>query len=267
MSADRNESALERIEPGPPPWPGRYPRSYLELQVEFAAKVASASNLTLSAALLGFTNLYRIFGLGWERSASHPIWQDFVRSISQSSDAALRACETYEARYHCVNLDPDDETWGCFSYWYDESEKSVRLHFSDRDLDGVSPLAQSRLQVRRAELRSMFTAIARRHPEARMVRGASWIYHLRGYRRIFPPLYTVNRTQVTPNYQARSVWGQFLRSGFRLNEGTARILRHRISKWRKGDDLASCFPYSVLGCFAEICVFYDFFDDPPARTE
>jgi hypothetical protein len=68
------------------------------------------------------------------------------------------------------------------------------------------------LLERRAELRALTTDLRQRHPDARQVRGRSWLYNLDAYKRLFPAEYvaSIRRPTSAVNLTGSSTWGQVL---------------------------------------------------------
>jgi hypothetical protein len=89
----------------------------------------------------------------------------------------------------------------------------LRIHFlpEERHRHG-SPLADGCMSERRVELQALVSDVQQRHPEVRKVRGFSWLYNLKAYKRLFPPQYVqslaspAGRVHLTGS----STWGQVL---------------------------------------------------------
>jgi len=75
-------------------------------------------------------------------------------------------------------------TRGCFSYAR-LSGGRIRLHFRNAETDGLSPLGIERRGQRLADLAALFEHVKRTLPEPLQVVGASWLYNLDAYRRLF----------------------------------------------------------------------------------
>ena len=58
-----------------------YGRSFFDLQLQFARKVAALSGLPFADALLRYTNLYVRFGLGRDFDPDHPAWREYVAGL------------------------------------------------------------------------------------------------------------------------------------------------------------------------------------------
>ncbi len=237
---------------GPTSLPARPERAFFDLQFRFATAVAAVTGLSLSDALLGYTSLYLRFGLPRPIAPADPGWQDYVLGLHTADDPLEWTWQF--ARTHL--RPPSGEWFGCFAYHLAEPGV-VHLHFEHRDPSGESPLSAARLPVRAAELRAMFRAIAARHPEARTVRGGSWLYNLPAYASLFPPEY-LRTARPVARFQAADRWGQFLDRHGRVREAMARAFLACVSRQTSLEGLAACFPYPVLAPECGIQVFYAF---------
>lgn len=105
--------------------------------------------------------------------------------------------------------------FGCFACDAPDAEGVVRIHFFNADTDDVGgPLARAKLERRRAELAAMTRHVLTGHPEARVIRGKSWLYNVEAYRRLFPADYAASRTVWTGSLHltGTSSWGQIIDS-------------------------------------------------------
>jgi hypothetical protein len=239
-----------------------YPQAFLDLQLVFAGKMAALSDMPYADAVLRNTALYRILGLDWSFDPRDPVWQRFLAELGPDGAEHDAGYRVYAER-HAQGLIPDHDTsrphWGCFSYEYDPTERSVRMHFADLDTSGVGPLSSVRKDARLTELRALFADIHQRHPEAERVRGGTWLYNREEYRRLFPKEYGDSARVDHPHLIARGLWGQFLRHGNRMNDEIVAQLLARVAALRDPADYASCFPYQSLLTDAAISLFYAFY--------
>jgi hypothetical protein len=238
-------------------------RDYFDLQLRFAEAVAAAAALPLADAVAQCTNFYRRFGLGSLQSALiAPAWQQYT--------APLMTLETHEHRVAWTQaffvqspperLPPGQRPFGCFSCDPPDADGRVRIHFANRDNDGISPLSRTKIATRRQELIAMFTHVKHTCAEAKEVRGGSWLYHLEAYRRLFPPIYGDSRAVLEgiTHFQGTSSWGQLLdhREGVKpavraqFLENLTRLDMHRL--WE-------VFPLPACRAHAPIEAFYDFY--------
>jgi hypothetical protein len=86
----------------------------------------------------------------------------------------------------------------------------IRLHFQNTETDGHSPLGAERQEQRRAELAALFAQVERTEHGPLRVVGASWLYNLDAYRRLFPASYVATARVLGGRFQHMPLWGQFL---------------------------------------------------------
>ena len=106
----------------------------------------------------------------------------------------------------------------------------------------------------------MFSHIREKHPNARLVKGGSWLYNRQEYTRLFPPAYGQSaKAREKPYLKARGLWGQFLRYDGEINEKFASLFLHQVNQLREAEHHAQCFPYQDLFTEAPIELFYAFY--------
>jgi hypothetical protein len=192
-------------------------RSFFDVQLHYADVLSARSDMPLSEAIIFHTNFHRIFAYG-NLSKMDPD-QAFVSLVSKAaatSDTTVRLDLVIKA---FAERPPDPWPSDRFPFGRHfaceapNEEGVVRIHFRNRyNNDSVGPLHRSNIAQRRAELAEMFAFVALRWPEARAVKGASWLYNTEGYRRLFPNEFADSRTPlVGPRpIHGLSTWGQFL---------------------------------------------------------
>lgn len=192
-------------------------RDYLAIQLRFAEEVARRSGKPLSEAVLFYTNIYRRLGLGIAGAAPPPdLWLNFVDGFENLTpdQRIARATEWLSARADgSAVLLPGRIGFGCFACEPPDAEGMVRIHFGNREnLPHAGPLHHTRIAARREELTAMFGFIAREHADARRVDGASWLYNIEAYRRLFPPAFAASRkaSDKARTLHGLSHWGQFI---------------------------------------------------------
>src|SRR5205807_5059613 len=136
-------------------------------------------------------------------------------------------------------------TVGCFSYAPLSGER-IRLHFHDADLDGQSPLAIERASRRRAELTGLFQHVKRTARTSLRVVGASWLYNVEAYRRLFPSSYLSTAHVLRGRFQHMPLWGQFVNRRGEISESAKHRFLERLERQTSLDDLDRCFPFQVL---------------------
>lgn len=231
----------------------------LDLQLKFASRVAMLSGTTLADTVLDYTNFYARFGLGREFDATNPGWQEYLSGLDGSAHALDWTYDFYVAQL--PDRGPPDvvATFGCFSYAR-LNDAQVRLHFQNAECETNSPLAAVRHGQRMAELRALFEHIkqAERGMPPRVV-GASWLYNLPAYRRLFPEAYLATATAVAPRFRNMPLWGQFLDRHGRVKRSMAEPFLQRLAQHHSVDGLSRCFQFRVLALEASASSFYEFF--------
>ncbi|MGH6996900.1 MAG: hypothetical protein ACREEO_01850, partial [Phenylobacterium sp.] len=235
-------------------------RPFFAVQLQFAERLATLGGPPFPEAVLRYTNLHRRFGLGradpdrprseWLRIEAQLVQR---QGLQERLDAIV-SC--YADAKPQADLTP---RFGCFRFDPPGSDGVVRIHFSSRDADDVSPLARDRAERRRAELAEMCAYIGRHHPDAKTVQGGSWLYNLEAYCRLFPPAYVASRrTPTQVRLDGTSTWGQLLTYRGELKTAVRDQLVGRLGEieltapWR-------VFPLQALGVQAPFRVFQDHF--------
>jgi hypothetical protein len=90
------------------------------------------------------------------------------------------------------------------------------------------------------------------------VAGASWLYNIEAYRRLFPPPYLATARVVGDRFQRMPLWGQFLDHRGDLKPAIVREFRERLAHLQTIDGLGRCFPFQVRALEAPVRAFYDF---------
>jgi hypothetical protein len=148
--------------------------------------------------------------------------------------------------------------FGCFSYACLGGDR-IRLHFQNAETDGHSPLARDHRDRRVADLTCIFAHIKHNQPPAVRVVGASWLYNLHAYRRLFPGTYLATAHVVHQRFRYMPLWGQFLDRYGKVRENLAKQLRERLERQTSLEGLDQCFPFQVLALEAPALDFYEFY--------
>ncbi len=237
-----------------------YPQPFFELQLVFARKIAEISYQPFDQALLHFTALYRILGLGGSLDPTHPVWQRYLQKLLHVSEPANFTHQFYLQRYQDIPKFTDEEHWGCFAYEYLLESQTIHIHFSNQDTSIYGPLSRHRRDVRLAELRAMFQQIKQRHPDALLVQGGSWLYNWEAYRRLFPLAFGQSvQPEKMFTLTGRNVWGQFLRRNGGVHQETISLFLERVSQMKRMENYPQCFPYPNVRTEAPLQLFYDFY--------
>lgn len=234
--------------------PMRFDRAFFDLQVHFAGHAARIAGVPLERALFECTNLYVRFGAGREFDIGHPLWAVYVRGLREHEDVAEWTWRYFQQCPVHLAAPPVLASSGCFSLAQEE-DGAVRLHFNPPAAADDSPLGGAALPLRRAELHQLFEHLRELAPETDpLVRGTSWLYNLRAYRRLFPASYLATSQSVT-RLRALSLWGQFLDRHGRVRVAAADAFTQRLARHVDYDTLGDCFALQALAVNARASVF------------
>jgi len=236
----------------------RYGKSFFDLQLQFAQAVGRLSRLPLATAVLEYTNFYIRFGLGHGFDRAHPVWQEYLAGLDDLHDPGEWTYRFYLSRPESVEPPGVVATFGCFSYARSTADR-IRLHFRNAERDGQSPLALERLSARRTDLARLFEHVDAHVPGPLRVRGASWLYNLEAYRRLFPPSYIDTARVMEPRFQHMPLWGQFVDRHGQIRPAMRRPFLERLERQSSLEALERCFPFPVLTVEAPVEAFYDFY--------
>lgn len=231
-------------------------RPYFAVQLLFAERMAVLNGSPLAEAVLKYTNLHRRLGpAGLRFEAGLAGRHGFQERVdwAVSCYAVAEPAPDRALRFGCFRFDPPDP------------DGVVRIHFSNRDADDVSPLARGKAARRRAELAEMCAYIGLHHPSSKIIKGMSWLYGLESYRRLFPPAYVATRrspAQVRLN--GTSTWGQLLDH---RGEVKAEVRDQLVGKLAELEPTAPwrVFPLQALAVQAPLEVFRGHFADLHTR--
>ncbi|WP_293679299.1 hypothetical protein [uncultured Phenylobacterium sp.] len=192
---------------------------YFEAQLRLARRMVELTGAPLAETALNFTNLSRRFGLGsGEAAAASEPWLTYavrLEGLDDLSDQVALTQATWLGRPQEPWPQPGQVSFGCFAHEPPDEAGAVKIHFYNRDTDeSGGPLAAMKAHRRRGELAAMVAHIRETYPEARAIRGASWLYNLEAYRRLFPPGYVATREAFRgrPHLTGTSHWGQLIDS-------------------------------------------------------
>ena len=235
-----------------------YGKAFFDLQLQFAHKVAILSDRPLADVLLEYTNLYIRFGLGRDFDPAHPTWREFLGGLKATKDIREWTYEFYLKRPTGSGEPAVTASVGCFAYAPLSGER-IRLHFRNAEPNGHSPLGAERVSHRLAELAALFELVKGTQRVALSVVGASWLYNLAAYRRLFPPSYVATARVLGSRFRHMPLWGQFLDRHGAVRDKTAREFLNRLERQSSLDGLEQCFPFQALAVEAPVQDFYDFY--------
>ena len=222
-----------------------YSVEFFDLQLRFAARVAEIAGVSLGEAVGTHTNIYVRLCMGPQLDATNPDWMDFVASLSQARNAAEWTHRVHRQRLHLPVGSVHAARVGCFSYAA-TGQGQVRLHFQVGDPLSESPLASANLALRQRELATLLSMLKASSNSECSIVGASWLYNLPAYRRIFPQPYLAGLHDMAHPYQRLPLWGQFLNRDLSLRSAAAARFLAGVAKASHLNELAACFPLSVL---------------------
>jgi hypothetical protein len=183
-----------------------------------ARRMAELRSEPLSHATLRYTNFHRRFGLRTPPEVPTEPWISFAKSLDRLSDLKDQVAltqQTFRIMPDEILPPPPKQAYGCFAHDPPDEAGEVQIHFNNADTDDLGgPLVRGKQGRRRADLKAMVEAILAKHPEARAIRGRSWLYNLDAYRRLFPSDYAASASLETGvvNLHGNSSWGQMIDS-------------------------------------------------------
>ena len=224
--------------------PEIYSVEFFDLQLRFAAKVADLSGLPLTETVGSHTNIYVRLAMGPRLDCANPAWLEYISTLAVARDPAAW---TYEVHLRRAQLPAGPEmaaSVGCFSY-APFGPGRVRLHFRSGHQLSESPLSLANEHLRRRELATLLTQVVSSSPNIHVV-GASWLYNLRAYRRLFPEPYLGRLKPLEHPYQRMPLWGQFLHRDRTVRKEAAQGFHSQLARAVNLAALSSCFPLPVL---------------------
>jgi hypothetical protein len=233
-------------------------KDFFDLQFSFAEAVRDLSGKSLEAVLLEYTNLYVRFGFGRDFKPDHEGWQRYIAGLGSAANGRKWTYRFYLTEPEAKTGPRVVATFGCFSYARTD-ETFVRLHFRNTDPEEYSPLGRARAERRRAELSALFAHLKRNVSRDIPIVGASWLYNLRAYRRLFPPDYVSSARPVHGAFRSMPLWGQFLNRRGEIRKPMAESFLDALARTSKLGDLEGCFPFQALTATAPASEFYDFY--------
>jgi len=235
-----------------------YAKEFFNLQLEFAEAVSVLSGLPLARTVLEYTNFYIRFGLGRDFDPTRPRWQEYVAGLPDTNDRQEWTYRFYMTRSHTLAPPGVVATFGRFSYARLSSDR-IRLHFQHVDRDERSPLGKECRERRLAELAALFADVKHTARDPVRVVGASWLYNVAAYRRLFPESYLATAHVIQHRFRHMPLWGQFVNRYGEVRENMARQFRERLGRQSNLQGLDYCFPFQVLSLEAPVLDFYHFY--------
>lgn len=235
-----------------------YARAFFNLQLQFAHRVTVLSGLPLARALLEYTNLYIRFGSGRDFDPAHPTRREYLAGLQDANDRCEWTYRFYLTRPEVMAAPDVVATFGCFSYARSSGDR-IRLHFQNAETGGHSPLGIERRGRRLEDLAALFEHVKGTLRRPLQVVGASWLYNLEAYRRLFPVSYLATAHVIGPRFRHMPLWGQFLDRHGEVKESMTRQFLERLERQSSLGCLGQCFPFQVLSVEAPVLEFYNFY--------
>ncbi|MGZ0149092.1 hypothetical protein ACXJJ3_18625 [Kribbella sp. WER1] len=198
----------------------------------------------------------------------HTAWHDWTSMSALVNSDGWRAID--DAVHHGAAAEAAHRSWlalraglgtpqhGCFWYEVEDEGRRIRLHFANRE--GPGALGSDRRAFRRAELASALDDARSVAPQADRLRGGSWLYHLPGYRALFPPTFLAGAVEADSRREVGelALWGQFVRGDGELYQPRTDRFVRACEQARQVDDLVAAFPLKkldVVGSLDEVAAW------------
>jgi hypothetical protein len=141
-------------------------RDYFALQLHFAEVVAAWAALPFADAVAQYTNFYRRFGFGFWHAPIALAWQQYTAHVltRETHDQRVAWTQAFYAQLPPARLPPGRQQFSCFGCDPPDADGRVRMHFTNHDTDGTSPLSRAKMEARRQELHAMFTYVQHQQP-------------------------------------------------------------------------------------------------------
>jgi len=231
-----------------------YSVEFFDLQLRFAQRVAELSGRPFKETVGCYTNLYVRLAMGQRFDASNADWQQYVEGLMDARDQAAWTHAVHLQRLHLRSGPVPIRTEGCFSYELVDADR-VRLHF--HAVGTKAPLSAESCGERLKELAKLFVHLEASSNDGMRVTGASWLYNLDCYRRLFPGRYLASLRIVEHPYQRMPLWGQLLMRDRTVRSGTGPRFLAETARAESLLELARCFPLGVLATTVPATWFYD----------
>jgi len=231
-----------------------YSAEFFDLQLRFARRAAALTGMRAAEAVGLYTNLYVRLSMGPRLDPGNAEWQQFLAGLAGAADPSAYAHAVHLRRLHLPAGPRPAAEAGCFSYEWTGADRA-RLHF--RALEGESALAADRHERRLGELRALFAHLKAAAGGEPQIVGASWLYNLPAYRRLFPPAYLAGLRPIAHPYQRLPLWGQLLARDRTVRPGAASRFAAALAQAADLAALARCFALPVLATMAPARCFHD----------
>lgn len=208
-------------------------RAFFDLQAFWVEHVIELAHVDRLTAWHDWTSMSALVNSDGWHAIDEAVRNGDPPEVAHRSWLALRA--TLGASQH-----------GCFWYDVEDEGRQIRLHFANRE--GPGALGYARRATRRAELASALNDACRVAPHAERLRGGSWLYHLPGYRALFPPSFLTQAVDADSRREVGqlALWGQFVRGDGELYQPRTDQFVHACKEATDVGDLIAAFPLKKL---------------------
>lgn len=200
--------------------------------------------MPFAEAVGSYTNIYVRLGMGPRLDGANPEWIEYTSKLVAARDPVAWTYEVHLRRAHLPAGPEMAASVGCFSYAR-LGPDHIRLHFHPGHQLSDSPLSLANEHLRRWELTKLLTEVVSSSPSTQVV-GASWLYNLVPYRRLFSTRYLNCLKPIEHPYQRMPLWGQFLNRDRSIRKEPAYDFQSRLARAVNLAELGSCFPLRVL---------------------
>ncbi len=233
------------------------PKELFVIQIIFAKKISDLINISFEEALLKYTSFYKRIGiLDWDYNEDNPKWIEFLNRIHSGVDPAEIAYSMYLDDFQKSN--EYSKPRSCFSYNYDESEKTVSIHFRNNFANHESPLSDSNKNTRVEELTSMFKEIKSKYPEAQSVECGTWLLAYDSFKSFFPLEFTQHLEELKVGNRGMAIWGQFITSSGQINYERMEQFLTAAENSKNMHELLDAFPIKFYKALTDIKFFYEY---------
>ena len=232
-----------------------YDVDFFDAQLRFAKTVAELSGRSLAETVGSHTNIYVRLAMGPRLDVSNVEWRNYLAGLMAALDPAAWTLAVHLRRRHLHAGPTPAMTEGCFSYELVAADRA-RLHFHVAGFD--SPLSAESQSQRFRDLAALFAHLKVSTNDSLQIVGASWLYNLSCYRRLFPKRYLASLQALKEHpYQRMPLWGQLLTRDRTIRAGAGARFRADVANASSLTELAACFPLPVLATMAPAKWFYD----------
>ena len=231
-----------------------FPREYFEVQVAFALQWARLSGENVKDTLKQKTALVR--------RISTDSWEQGMAAVNDET-LLSRLTDTLYTLYadnpDSIVKNPENTPREIFGTEYYSDTQTIKIHFLGQPRSSQNVLAEGNLENRRNSATRAVTEEYKKHPEASIVVGGSWLYNLQSYRDSFPPRFTQQLKRLVPeglattadviggmSFQGNSLWGQFVNHYRQVREDRYEEFMEAIIGAESTDELIDAFPLKPL---------------------